>query len=88
VVTLGPTIGMDLKLLSDLQPRAEQVEIRWENGQTTWIIHVAPGHESEAVDMACHVVKPDLAGTQFANSSFELIDSRGYILADQNTPCS
>ena len=88
VVTLGPTIGMDLKLMTDLQPRANSVEIQWVNGQTTWVIHVAPGHESEAVDMACHTVKPDLAGTQFANSRFTLVDSRGYILADESTPCS
>jgi hypothetical protein len=38
--------------------------------------------------MACHIVKPDLAGTQFANDRFQLIDSRGFILADENTPCS
>lgn len=88
VVTMGPTIGMDLKLLADLQPRANQVEFQWANGGTTWVIHVAPGHGSEAVDMACHVVKPDLAGTQFANSPFKLVDSQGYILADETTPCS
>jgi hypothetical protein len=36
--------------------------------------------------MACHIVKPDLAGTQFANSHFELLDSRGTVLADNTTP--
>jgi hypothetical protein len=37
--------------------------------------------------MACNVVRPDLQGTQFANSSFELVDQRGYLLADDTTPC-
>ncbi len=88
VVTIGPTVGMDLKLMTDLQPNANQVEFQMVNGGTTWVIHVAPGHEAQAADMACRIVKPDLAGTQFANDRFQLIDSRGFILADQNTPCS
>jgi len=88
VITIGPTVGMDLKLMTDLQPNANQVEFQMVNGGTTWVIHVAPGHESQAADLACRIVKPDLAGTQFANDRFQLIDSRGQILADQNTPCS
>lgn len=87
VVTIGPTIGMNLKLMTDLRPRADQVSFNYTNGDTTWVIHVAQGYESQAVDMAYHIVKPDLAGTRFANSHFELLDSRGAVLADNTTPC-
>lgn len=87
VVTIGPTIGMNLKLMTDLRPRADQVSFNYTNGDTAWVIHVAQGYESQVVDMACHIVKPDLAGTQFANSHFELLDSRGTVLADNTTPC-
>ena len=85
---VAPLVGMDLKLHNALGPRAESVSFNWHNGDTTWVIYVAPGYESQAADMACHVVKPDVAGTQFANSGFELVDSRGYLLAEEAKPCS
>ena len=88
VVAFAPVVSTNLRLNDDLGPRASQVEFRWFNGTVTWVIHVAPGYEDQATDMACHVVRPDLQGTQYANSSFELVDQRGHVLADETTPCT
>jgi hypothetical protein len=88
VIVVGPTVGMELKLVSDLGSRAQSVDFRIDRGGLEWVIHVAPGHESEATDIACHVIRPDLAGTQFANDRFEVVDQNGQVLADETTPCS
>jgi hypothetical protein len=88
VVAFAPVISTNVKLNNDLGPRASRVEFQWSNGTVTWVIHVAPGYEDQATDIACHVVRPDLQGTQYANSSFELVDQRGHLLADETTPCT
>ncbi|MGD0123327.1 MAG: hypothetical protein ABSC46_12300 [Candidatus Limnocylindrales bacterium] len=87
LVVVAPAVSTTLKLNGDLGARGSKVEVQFINGQTIWVIHVAPGYEGGATDMACNVVRPDLQGTQFANSSFELVDQRGYLLADDTTPC-
>jgi len=87
VVVLTPALAMDLKLTSDLGSRAQQVTFNIEDGNTVWTIHLAPGAESRAADIACHVVRPDLAGTEFAGDHFQLVDAAGHVLADDNTPC-
>jgi hypothetical protein len=84
-----PYVSTDLKLLNDLGTnRVSSVEFEMNNGQNTWIIHVNPGYEDEAVYMACHIIRPDLQGTQFANDSFEVVDRYGRILASDQTPCT
>ena len=87
-ILVAPLVSMDLKLKNDLGNRADSVSFNYTNGQTTWVIHVAQGHEAEAKDMACNVVRPDLAGSQYSSNGFELVDSQGYILADESTPCN
>jgi hypothetical protein len=88
VIVVGPTLGMELKLINDVGSRAQTVEFRIDNGRTEWVIHLAPGYENQATDIACHIVRPDLAGTQFANDPFEIVDQNGRVLADETTPCS
>jgi hypothetical protein len=88
VVVLTPALTMDLKLVNDLGPRAQQVTFDIQKGHTVWTIHMARGYESQAVDVACHIVRPDLAGTQFATDSFVLVDVNGNRLADETTPCA
>jgi hypothetical protein len=88
VVVVAPTMVMELKLVNDLGPQSQSVEFRIDNGRTAWVIHVAPGYEDQAVDMACHVVRPDLAGTRFATDHFQIVDRNGHVLADDTTPCS
>jgi hypothetical protein len=88
VVVAYPYISTDIKLYQDLgTERISSIEIQMTNGETSWTIHVKPGHESEAADMACHIIRPDLQGTQFANSPFYLVDSYGHVLASNLTPC-
>jgi hypothetical protein len=82
---LGPAIMMDIKLFQDLGPdRVQSVEFN----TGTWIIKVRSGHESEATYLACQIVRKDLQGTQWANSSFKIVDSHDTVLASDQTPCT
>jgi hypothetical protein len=85
VFYVGPAIMMDLKLYQDLGTTRVQA-VDFNTG--TWTIKVRPGHESEAIYMACHIIRPDLQGTQWANSSFKVVDSSGNVLASDQTPCT
>jgi hypothetical protein len=74
----------DVKLYMDLgSSKVESVDFN----TGTWTIKVRPGHESEATYMTCHIIRPDLQGTQWANSSFKVVDSNGHVLASDQTPC-
>lgn len=85
VFYVGPAIMMDIKLYQDLgTDRVQSVEFN----TGTWIIKVRPGHESEATYLACQIVRKDLQGTQWANSSFKIVDSHGTVLASDQTPCT
>lgn len=91
-VTLGPVIGTEAKLLSDLGPRASSVNFNWNNGTTTFTIYLAPGQESQATYIACHIVKPDIQASSTPNAHFVIYGTSGAYgnmwLADENTPCS
>jgi hypothetical protein len=88
VVLFAPTIATEVKLTQDLGPRASKVQFNLINGKTSWTIELAPGYESQATSIVCHIIKPDLKGTQFADAPFEVVDSDGFPLADETTPCS
>jgi hypothetical protein len=86
-----PYASTYIKLYQDLgTDRVSNISIDSNNGATTIIVHLAPGHETEAeaTYVACHIIRPDIAGTPFANASFEIVDSSGDILADDTTPCT
>ena len=84
-----PYIQTTVKLQQDLTGKVSNISFNNTNGNMTWVIHLEAGHDSasEATDIACNTIRPDLKGTQFANSDFELIDSEGYLVADNNTVC-
>jgi hypothetical protein len=87
-LVLGPFITTDIKLYSDLGTnRVSNVTMSNTNGTNIWIIHLKAGYDSqdEANNLACTIVKPDLAGTQFKNDEFQLIDHDGYLIVDSNT---
>ena len=86
---LLPYIQTEIKLQSDLGPSVSSISFDNTNGTVTWIIHLKAGSDSEiqARALACTVIRADLQGTQFANSHYELVDSDGYLVADENTPC-
>ena len=83
----APIVGTEVKLTQDLGPRATRVDFNWNNGATSFVIHLAPGYESQAESITCHVVKPDLQTSSTPNAHFQVVSSRGYILADETTPC-
>jgi hypothetical protein len=85
VVYIGPAVMTDIKLLQDLGTTKVSA-VDFNTG--TWTIHVRPGYESDATYMACRIIRPDLQGTQFANSPFQVVDSHGTVLASDRTPCS
>jgi hypothetical protein len=86
---IGPTVLMDLKITQDLgTTQVSSVSFNDVNGETMWVIHLKPGYESDAVALACNVVKPDLeSDPKFANDSFEIVDSYGNVLATDFSPC-
>ena len=84
-----PYIQTELKLTQDLGSSASSVSFDNSNGSVTWIIHLKAGSDSQsqAAAVACNVVRKDLQGTQFANDPFEIVDSQGYLVADNTTAC-
>ena len=84
---IGPIVGTELKLNQDLGPRATGVDFNWNNGATTFVIHLTAGYESQAERIACEIVKPDLRTSSTPDAHFEIVSSSGYILADETTPC-
>jgi hypothetical protein len=84
-----PYIQTEIKLTQDLNGSASSVSIDNTNGHVTWIIHLKAGQDSSAnaKTLVCTVIRPDLQGTQFANGDFEVVDSDGYLVADNNTSC-
>jgi hypothetical protein len=84
-----PYIQTDVKLQQDLQGKVTSVSFDNTNGTVKWVIHLNANNSSpsDAAILACTVVRPDLQGTQFANSDFELVDSDGFSVADNHTPC-
>jgi hypothetical protein len=84
---IGPIVGTELKLNRDLGPRATNVKFNWNNGTTTFEIHLTPGYESQAERIACQIVKPDLRTSSTPDAHFEIVSSSGFVLADETTPC-
>jgi hypothetical protein len=84
-----PYIQTTLKLQQDLGTRVSSISFNNTNGNMTWVLHLSAGNDSasEATYLVCNTIRPDLKGTQFANSDFEVIDSDGYLVADNNTVC-
>jgi hypothetical protein len=87
-VVFGPYVLTEIKLYQDLGTGSvSSISFGDVNGQTTWVIHVRPGHESEATHMACDIIRRDLAGTQFANDDFLVEDQYNQPLAGNYTTC-
>ncbi len=87
-VVFGPYVLTEIKLYQDLGTGSvSSISFDDVNGQTTWVIHVRPGHESEATHMACDIIRRDLAGTQFANDDFLVEDQYNQPLAGNYTTC-
>jgi hypothetical protein len=84
---IAPIVSTELKLNEDLGPRATGVDFSWNNGETTFTIHLAPGYENQARSIACRIVKPDIMTSSTPNAHFTIVSSRGFVLADETTPC-
>jgi hypothetical protein len=87
-ILLAPIIGTDLKLQQDLGSQAESVSFNWNNGVSTFVVTLASGQESQAENIACHIVKPDIASSSTPNAHFVIYDASKHWLADDTTPCS
>jgi hypothetical protein len=86
-IVIAPIVGTEVKLTQDLGSRADGVSFNWNNGLTTFSITLAPGEETQATDIACHIVKPDIASSSTANAHFVIYSARGVWLADDTTSC-
>jgi hypothetical protein len=84
---IAPIVGTEVKLTQDLGPRATRVDFNWNNGSTSFVIHLAPGYEGQAERITCQIVKPDIQTSSTPNARFQVVSSGGYILADETTPC-
>ena len=84
IVVAGPYITTTIKLYQDVgTDRMSGLSFETIDGQTTWVIRLKPGFESDAKDIACQVVWPDLKGT-----AFEIVSASGEVLATDTTPCT
>jgi hypothetical protein len=88
VVVIAPIVGTDLKLQQDLGSKAEGVSFNWNNGVSTFVINLAPGQESQAENIACHIIKPDIQSSSTPNAHFVIYSANRAWLADDTTPCS
>src|SRR5664279_3893583 len=88
VVLIAPIVGTDLKLQQDLGSRAQSVSFNWNNGVSTFVITLSPGQESQAENIACHIVKPDIASSSTKDAHFVISSANHAWLADDTTPCS
>jgi hypothetical protein len=91
-VLIGPIVGTQIQLQNDLGSRVESVEFNWVNGESSFNIYLAPGHDSEADYIACQIVRPDIARSSTPDARFTIYSSLGSrefrtILADETTPC-
>jgi len=88
-VFVGIPIGtMAGKLQADLGERGEITKMDMPDGRTwQFTIRLEPAYESQALEILCNVVKPDLAGTAFASAHVELTNREGRILATDQTSC-
>jgi len=87
IAVLHPLLQVEDKLKSDLGTRATNVDVVSVNGASTFVVHLAPGHDSEGPDVACRIVEPDLQANGLAAAHFEVVDSAGHVVADNSTPC-
>ena len=88
VFVIAPFVGTDLKLTQDLGSHANGVSVNWDNGVTTFSIKLAPGEQTQARNIACSIVRPDIASSSTPNARFAIYDANGVWLADDTTPCS
>ena len=84
---IGPTVMTDVKLTQDLSGRASSVEFQIINGQTTFIIHLVPAYTDKDTSIACTIVGPDIRSSGTPNVHWEIVDYRGFLLADDSTAC-
>ena len=87
-VLIAPIVGTDLKLQQDLGSRAGSVSFNWNNGVSTFVINLAAGEESQAHNIACQIVKPDIASSSTPSAHFVIYDANAVWLADDTTPCN
>lgn len=87
-IVIAPIVGTEVMLTQHLGSRAEGVSFNWNNGLTTFSITLAPGEETQATDIACHIVKPDIASSSTSNAHFVIYSANHVWLADDTTPCS
>jgi hypothetical protein len=86
--SVGPTLQTDvnaatteLKIQTDLGAKGTVPYPVTIGGHRTWVVTLEPGYEGQANQIACGVVKADLAGTEFAGDNIQIEDNSGTVLA-------
>ena len=82
--------GMDLssKIEQSSHGQVRSSTYQSNNGVGEFVVWLAADVPADgARDVACNVVRPTLKGTEFEGARFQIRDNRGWLVADQNTPC-
>ena len=79
-VNIGPYVGTEMKLQTDLGSRGT-VTFDQTNGHRTWIVTLKSAYTGQADLIACGVIRADLKGTQFEHDSILIEDSFGNVLS-------
>jgi hypothetical protein len=88
VVVLMPAMDTAMKIRDDSHGLVRSASYQWNNGTGEFYLWLETGvPDSAGRDVACHIVRPALKGSQFEYTKFEVIDSRGLVIADERTPC-
>jgi DNA-binding CsgD family transcriptional regulator len=94
IATVGPSLGMELKIINDSGGLVRGVDHDWfgppwVSGSDEFRVHMAPGvADSQGQYVACRIVRPALEGSQFESTHFKVYDWSWKLVADDRTLCS
>jgi DNA-binding CsgD family transcriptional regulator len=93
VLTVVPALSMSSRIVGNSGGLVTKVSHEWLRppwvaGSDEFRVYLAGGvADSQGQYVACHIVRPSLAGSQFENTPFSVYDQSGNVVADDRTPC-
>ncbi len=89
-VNFGPAVAKGLEIQNNSGGQISSVSYNIVNGHAEFQFRLSSAvtdPETAGPQLACNVVRPALRGTEWENTDFVIIDSRGFMVASNLTPC-